>query len=78
MGLFDGFAGAAVGALSGLTGSLLSNKQTAASTQAQMDFQERMSGTSYQRAVADLNAAGLSPYVGVFTRWSFDSTRCFV
>ena len=42
MGLFDGFAGAAVGALSGLTGSLL-NKQTAASTQAQMDFQERMS-----------------------------------
>ena len=39
MGLFDGFAGAAVGALSGLTGSLLSNKQTAASTQAQMDYQ---------------------------------------
>ena len=39
MGLFDGFAGAAVGALSGLTGSLFSNKQTAASTQAQMDYQ---------------------------------------
>ena len=39
MEFIDGFAGAAVGALSGLTGSLLSNKQTAASTQAQMDFQ---------------------------------------
>ena len=38
MGLFDGFAGAAVGALSGLTGSLLSNKQTAASTKLRWIF----------------------------------------
>lgn len=56
-----GFIGALIGGALGFLGGERQNKANEDISSAQMAFQERMSNTSYQRAVSDMQAAGLNP-----------------
>jgi len=65
-GYFGGPTGAAVGSSIGgmfqaQQGAEEQNEANSAQAQRQMDFQERMSNTSWQRGMADMRNAGLNP-----------------
>lgn len=61
IGALGTIGGALIGGISSMFGSSKQNKAARDQMVMQQQFEERMSNTSYQRAVKDMEAAGLNP-----------------